>query len=265
MTMPPPPPMPQGRLEDGLRSGGSQPDEQLSGFVVGMNVINTVTHLLLGAVAFGAFFYINTKKFFYDDFLTAEISKLSAHVYLSIIGYVLLVSQAVLSLNPRTGWGDNFKYPKKTRIYWSLQVLGSLLAIIGGILGIIGVSELNEENIPILVRPDTGHLSSAHHIVGLVAMVLTTVSLVGGLVHLICSSMLSARIFKLLYSCIMTLTLIIAFIAICLAFDQFRIFATDTSANMAIAFTVLALVGMLMMIIGNLTVAGGKAKRIRQT
>ncbi|KAJ8717889.1 hypothetical protein PYW07_005819 [Mythimna separata] len=258
MSMPPPPPMPQGRIEEGFRPGGPPPDEQVSGFVVGMNVTNTVTHLLLGAVAFTAFICINTKREFYDVSIV-EIPKLSAHVYLSVVGYVLLVSQAVLSLNPRSGWGDNFKYPKKTKIYWSIQVLGSFLAILGGILAIVGVKELNDLNIPPLIRPDTGHLNSAHNIVGLVALVLTSVSFVGGLVHLLCSSMLSAKIFKVLYSCIMTLTLIIAFIAICLAFDKFRIYLlTDVSVNMGISAAVLALVGMLMMMIGNLTVAGGK-------
>lgn len=254
MAMPPPPPVSHARLEEGRRPGGPPPDEPVSAFIVCMNVTNTVTHLLLGAVAFFAFIIANSLN-------VLNLPKFTAHIYLSVIGYVLLVSQAVLSLNPRSGWGDNLKYPQKTKIYWGLQVLGSLLALIGGVLAIVGVEEQVDSSFTI---PGTGitipleinHLSSAHHIVGLVAMLLTGVSLVGGLANLICMNLVNSSILKSLYSCVMTLSLIIAFTAICLGFNTRG--GDDSSTNMAVAFTVLALVGMLAMLIGNLTVARGK-------
>lgn len=84
--------------------------------------------------------------------------------------YVLLVSQAVLSLNPRSGWGDNLKYPQKTKIYWGLQVLGSLLALIGGVMAIVAVGERANMSITVPgigdIQTGEGHLNSAHSIVG---------------------------------------------------------------------------------------------------
>lgn len=93
---------------------------------------------------------------------------------------------------------------------------------------------------------------------GLVAMLLTAVSLVGGLVNLICTNLVNSSILKSIYCGVMTLSLIIAFVAICLGLNMYKDSLLDTNTNMAIAFTVLALVGMLAMLVGNLTVAGGK-------
>ena len=77
--MPPPPPMSQTRLEDGLRPGGPPPpDAPVPKFMVYMNVISTVTHLLLGAIAFLALVIINIRG--------PGLPVLMSHVYLTVIG-----------------------------------------------------------------------------------------------------------------------------------------------------------------------------------
>lgn len=83
---PPPPPMSHSRLEEGVRPGGQPQDEPVSRFVVFMNVTNTITHLLLGAVSFCAFIIINMVAFVADELFSTKIPKFSAHVYLTVIG-----------------------------------------------------------------------------------------------------------------------------------------------------------------------------------
>lgn len=88
--MPPPPPVSQARLEEGLRPGGPPPDEPVSGFVVCMNVTNTITHLLLGAVAFISFIVANWLNVV--DLGNLTYTKFTAHIYLSVIGVSTILS-----------------------------------------------------------------------------------------------------------------------------------------------------------------------------
>lgn len=91
MTMPPPPPPPpmsQVQIEEGIRPA-PPPNTRVSGVVVCMNVINTITHLLLGMVAFSAFFFTNMFPF---------AANFTAHVYLCVIG----VSTIFFDIEPVT-------------------------------------------------------------------------------------------------------------------------------------------------------------------
>ncbi|KPJ05722.1 hypothetical protein RR46_02244 [Papilio xuthus] len=97
-------------------------------FVVFMSVIITLTHILIGAIAFNAIFFAN---------IFDIRSSFEQHVYLCVIGYILLMSQAVLSMNPYASWAKVLSYENKKMIHWLMQILGSVLAIAGSIVKLV--------------------------------------------------------------------------------------------------------------------------------
>lgn len=48
--------------------------------------------------------------------------------------YQLLMAEAILCLCPNSGWADNFRLVDKKRAHWILQVVGSVLGIVGSII-----------------------------------------------------------------------------------------------------------------------------------
>lgn len=76
-------------------------------------------------------------------------------------------------------------------------------------------------------------------------MILTCVSLVGGVINLYTERTVFT---KLLHSGAGTLTLVSAFICLCLGFDKtiFRLARGQTTSNLLIALTVIALIGTLL-------------------
>ncbi|XP_063540318.1 probable transmembrane reductase CYB561D1 [Cydia strobilella] len=196
-----------------------QQSEERSSFIMCMNVINSITHWVLGAVAMVA---ITLAAIFPGS------SHFIQHVYLCTIGYVVLMAQAILTFNPNNGWSRSMRYQDKKVIHWVMQIAGSLLAIIGSIIRIVNVSN---------------NFQTPHGILGLIAMLLTALSLVGGIIGLYTKT----AAIKILHSCAGSLTLISAFICLCLGFDKalFRGLFNDTVANLAIAFTAFGLIGTL--------------------
>lgn len=196
-----------------------QQSEERSGFIMCMNVINSITHWVLGAVAMIAITFA---------IIFPGSSHFIQHVYLCTIGYVVLMAQAILTFNPNNGWSRSMRYQDKKVIHWVMQIAGSLLAITGSIIRITNISN---------------NFQSPHGILGLIAMLLTALSLVGGIIGL---NTKTATI-KILHSCAGSLALISAFICLCLGFDKtvFRGLFNDTVANVAIAFTAIGLIGTL--------------------
>lgn len=87
--------------------------------------------------------------------------------------------------------------------------------------------------------------SSNHFVSGLIAMILTFISLVGGVINLYTEKTVITNI---LHSCAGSLTLVSAFICLCLGFDKtiFRLARGQTTSNLLIALTVFALIGTLL-------------------
>nr|XP_021182190.2 uncharacterized protein LOC110370624 [Helicoverpa armigera] len=224
--VPPPPPPPQptsSRMEEGVRYGGPE-KYQMSSFVVWLNVLTTVTHFLLGAIAFTGFLIVNP---FWN------VPKLSTHVYFVMIGYMVLMSQVLLSYNLNTGFTNNLRFPQKRMFHWIMQVIGAGIAFIGCCLGLAANADADIE-----------HLTTNHGIIGFIAMLLTAVSFVGGIMHIIKWEQMSNKFFEGLYVCVFTLTLIFAHSAFCIRIADF---GNGVSEVMVIFFSVIALILTLIM------------------
>lgn len=95
---------------------------------------------------------------------------------LQIFQVTLLCSQAILSVNPYAGFEDNFMYPKKSKSYWIIQIIGSVLVLCGACIGVAHVSEMipTINDTPLKIEdwpyPTPGirlkHFSSDHGIIG---------------------------------------------------------------------------------------------------
>ncbi|XP_013187651.2 uncharacterized protein LOC106132699 [Amyelois transitella] len=217
MQIPPPPPPPPGG------SVTMVPEPRSSPILIVMNVINSLTHMVLGAVACSAFILVQVGIW---------NTHFSQHVYLCVTGYVILMAVAIMAYDPNTSWSRNLKYQEKRISHIILQTVGSILAITGSI---IRIKNLNT------------NFQTAHGILGLVAMIMTVVSLLGGLTNLFLSGNNNRLLIKTVHSCFGSLTLVIAFICLGLGFDNaFRVVFGNPAANMCISFTVFAIVGIVL-------------------
>ncbi|XP_059060920.1 uncharacterized protein LOC131853865 [Achroia grisella] len=190
-----------------------------------LNIINAITHWMLGGVAISAFMYANNLKIF------SPISTISTHIYLCVSGYVLLMSLAVTSMSPYSGFSRTFNQKQKKTIHFVLQVLGSILALAGSILRITSLNE---------------NFNSTHGILGWVAMILTFLSLIGGVINLYSQKLnLFPFLIRSCHACIGCVTLIVAFLCLIFGFTQVR-FMGEINANMSIGLTVCALLGVLL-------------------
>ncbi|CAG5049256.1 unnamed protein product [Parnassius apollo] len=201
--------------------GQNNIDQSLSTFL--MNLTNTLTQFFLGAVAFSAIYFVN---------IFQASSSLKQHVYLCVTGYIILMSQAILSLNPYTSWTKTLKHADKKIIHWVMQITGSVLAIAGSIIRIIDVQT---------------NFTTAHGIVGLVAMIFTFFSLVSGLVNLIYMQFRNhINLTKIVHSVLGSLAISTAYICLCLGFhDLYRNIFGDKNANISIVLAAFALIGTL--------------------
>uniref|UniRef100_A0A1E1W530 Cytochrome b561 domain-containing protein n=1 Tax=Pectinophora gossypiella TaxID=13191 RepID=A0A1E1W530_PECGO len=130
MVIPPPPRMPE---NGNYAPGPAIVNEPPSSFLIVMNITNIITQLLLGAVTCCAIITAN----FYLPF---NGTAFSTHIYLCVIGYVVLMTQAILSLSPFTGWSNTFKHQDKKTIHLVMQIIGSILAITGSMIRIFNVA-----------------------------------------------------------------------------------------------------------------------------
>ncbi|XP_014365509.2 uncharacterized protein LOC106716504 [Papilio machaon] len=192
-------------------------------FFVFMNVVITLTHILIGAIAFNAIFFAN---------LFQIRSSFQQHIYLCVIGYILLMSQAVLSMNPYASWAKVLSYENKKMIHWLMQILGSVLAIAGSIV------KLADRNT---------NFRSAHGILGLVAMLFTIASLISGIVNLFSMNFSNnINMIKIGHSVLGALALSTAYLSLCFGFhDVYRVVYGNNNANLSINFTVVTLIGVL--------------------
>ncbi|XP_061718079.1 uncharacterized protein LOC133525733 [Cydia pomonella] len=149
------------------------------------------------------------------------------HVILCVLGYQLLMAEAILSLSPHNGWSSRLKFVDKRRAHWILQLLGSGLALAGCFIKILDKSV---------------HWNTLHGQFALVSMVFTTVSLVNGLTSLYAYELskfrLSPSLSKLTHICFGTVGFVAASISLCYGFDknQFRNWASGNFTTAMISF-----------------------------
>ncbi|CAK1582812.1 unnamed protein product [Parnassius mnemosyne] len=149
------------------------------------------------------------------------------HIILCVIGYQLLMGQAILTLARGNGWAAKLRLVDKRRAHWILQIMGSALALAGSL-----VKVLDKEV----------HWNTNHGRFALVAIVFTVASLVNGLTSLYAYEfrrIFNGNISKLTHVCFGIVTFTTASITLCHGFDKnfFRIWASDEFANVLIAFT----------------------------
>ncbi|KAI8420129.1 hypothetical protein MSG28_008708 [Choristoneura fumiferana] len=158
-----------------------------STFILLMNVINTITHLMLGGVAIGAITFASAFP---------EQNNLSQHIYLCVTGYIIMMAQAVLTFSPHNGWSLSLSYHDKKDYHWVMQVIGAILAPI----------PYPSPSYP--PHPPCYHWQSIR--ISLIAMILTCISLVGGVINLYLERTV---VTKLLHSGAGTLTLYVLMMA----------------------------------------------------
>ncbi|XP_041985031.1 uncharacterized protein LOC121737421 [Aricia agestis] len=189
-----------------------------------LNLATAVSHVMLGGVSLVAISFANI--------LTSPVS-VKQHIYLCVIGYVLLLAPSIHTINVHTSWARAFKHEDRKMVHMVLQILGSILALAGGITRIA----------------DTGYIVwNTHGIFGFMAMMMTTLSLIGGLASFNSGKMsLNPHILKIFHSISGSMTICTAFIALIIGFHEYyRLFLGNANANMVIACTVIGLLGTLM-------------------
>ncbi|CAG9123816.1 unnamed protein product [Plutella xylostella] len=152
--------------------------------------------------------------------------------------YVVLMSQAVLSLSPYNGWSQTFSYQEKRFMHWVLQIAGSALAITGSIIKIVDT-------------PD--NFQTVHGIIGLIALLLTCLSMIGGIINLLFFKV-NPKIIKILHASLGLLTLCVAYLSLIFAFSDYsNIFLNGVSnVRLAISLTVVGLGGLVASSIVNI-------------
>lgn len=103
---------------------------------------NTINHILNGTVAI----YMTWLCF------NTGWSSITWHVYLTTIGYQLLIAEGIMTLNKVNSWTYFHSRATKRMLHWILQGLGTVLILIG--------------NIIIIVTKKVEHFKSVHAITG---------------------------------------------------------------------------------------------------
>ncbi|XP_050550602.1 uncharacterized protein LOC118266447 isoform X2 [Spodoptera frugiperda] len=230
-------------------------------FYVGcMNTINTIAHLLMGGTIFLTF---AVSDIYTPSILLSQPLLFEAHVVTTMIGVTLLCSQAILSVNPYAGFEDNFMYPKKSKSYWIIQIIGSVLVLCGACIGVAHVSEMipTINDTPLKIEdwpyPTPGirlkHFSSDHGIIGFLVLLLAAASLVGAIANLAIKDKLSSAM-KASYTVVGTITILLAYIAVSIKFGDFNKLLDYIEPDheigtfsLGISFAVLSLSALLIM------------------
>ncbi|XP_046967992.1 uncharacterized protein LOC124535723 [Vanessa cardui] len=181
--------------------------------------LNLLAHILIGATVGISILYSFRNG--------TPLSSTPLHIVLCVIGYQLLMSEAILSLCPHNGWSASLRLVDKRRAHTILQIVGSVLAIAGSI-----VKALNK----------SVNWNTLHGQYGLVAMVFTAVCLVNGVASLYAFEFrkyLNGNLSKITHICFGIVAFVTSAISLCYGFDKnsFKNWATPALAYTIIGFT----------------------------
>ncbi|CAH2090348.1 unnamed protein product [Euphydryas editha] len=180
--------------------------------------LNLLAHLLIGVTVGASVLF---------SYRNGSLSLTGIHIVLCVIGYQLLMAEAILCLCPNSGWADGLRLVDKRRVHWILQILGSVLGIFGSIIKSLDKSV---------------NWNTLHGQYGLVAMVFTSVSLVNGLTSLYAYEFrkyLPGNISKITHICFGTIAFAASGISLCYGFEKhnFIEWATPNVTYTLIGFT----------------------------
>ncbi|KAM3956382.1 transmembrane reductase CYB561D2-like [Aphomia sociella] len=185
------------------------------------SAINLTAHILIGIVV-GISIIFGFRSGF-------PLEATPLHIVLCVIGYQLLMAEAILSLSPDNSWTASYRAIDKKRAHWILQILGSALAITGSFIKILD---------------KTVHWNTLHGQFGLVALVFTIISLVNGLTSLYASELrrfIPGIVSKISHIVIGSFGFAAASASLCFGFNKgfFRNWITSPLANTIIVFTII--------------------------
>ncbi|XP_023951529.2 uncharacterized protein LOC112055580 [Bicyclus anynana] len=210
------------------------------------STLNLIAHLLIGAVvgiciifAFRNGVPMNTTK---------------KHVILCVLGYQLLMAEAILALCPHNGWTAGLRLLDKRRAHTVLLIMGSVLAIVGSLL---------------MSAHKTVNFNTVHGKYGLVALVFTTVSLVNGLTSLYGYELrkyIPENFSKIPHIIFGVIAFVSSLICLCygLDYDSFKEWSSRVGAPYGCAYTVMGLAAAytFIIIINPVITAFNKSKRM---
>ncbi|KAJ8720222.1 hypothetical protein PYW07_012265 [Mythimna separata] len=192
--------------------------------------LNLLSHVLVGIIV-----GINLVFVFR---LPLPLSETPQHIVLCVLGYQLLMAEAILSLSPYNTWSLHLKLVDKRRAHTVLQVVGSILAIVGSFIKIMEKAN----------NPNSTNWSSLHGIFGLIALVFTVASLINGFASLYAHELrkcLPSKLSKITHICFGIVVFVSANICLCYGFEKgmFRNWVSPTHngpiVNTLITFTAL--------------------------
>ncbi|XP_063364674.1 uncharacterized protein LOC134653280 [Cydia amplana] len=184
---------------------------------------NQLSHILIGIIVGVSLLFALR-----DGFPTDATSQ---HVILCVLGYQLLMGQAILSLSPHNGWSSRLKLVHKRRAHWILQVLGSSLTLAGCHIQVV------DKGVYWNTMSHTFHGMFAQ-----LSMVFSVVSLANGLTSLYANELSKFRVppslSKLTHICFGIVGFSTASIALCFGLDriEFRSWASDSFTTAMIIF-----------------------------
>ncbi|XP_026327284.1 uncharacterized protein LOC113235666 [Hyposmocoma kahamanoa] len=193
-----------------------------SAATVFLNIFNSITYMNLGAAAFCGFF-------------TGTIivtGPLKSHVFLCTFGYIIMMSLAVLTLSPHSGWTTSIKYSLRKRIHGAMQVIGAALAISGSAL-VMGLMP-------------KWFSKSVHGIFGIMALACLCLSFVLGILNVLSSRMPSLeRAIKIGHTFSGVFTLVFAFLSLIMGFDVLLSLGFNGVGILGMLVTAIAMIGVV--------------------
>lgn len=185
---------------------------------------NVLVHILMGMIV-GVALLFAVKKRYNEPSVPEDIILL--HILLCVPGYILIMSQSILSMTSYNTWSSSLSEVNKRRAHWILQILGAGMAATGSIM--------------IMIYKDV-NFDTLHGKVGLVALVFTTVSVVVGIAALFSNNLrkfIPPIVSKITHIVLGIVTYASASTALCYAFDKtmFKLWTSDNVALGVISFT----------------------------
>ncbi|XP_055599093.1 transmembrane reductase CYB561D2-like [Uranotaenia lowii] len=229
-------------IETGSKVELLEQDHSQSLWKTGTFVLNTVNHMFIGFVCIYTAWicYVNGfEKIF------------TWHVLLCVFGFHLLMAEAILLFYSGNSWSQILQQPQRRTIHTVLQALGGVFIIVGIALEIYW-REINNKR----------HFHGAHPILGLIALILVTISMCNGLGALYATELrmsIKPIYLKFGHSLLGLITFVIGMSAIVLGFD-FRVFRENSTPELQTTLKVFTILVIFLSVPGALRTIASQVK-----
>lgn len=157
------------------------------------------------------------------------------HIILNVLGYVLLLPQAIMILSERNNWARHLSLDHRNIIQIVLLTCGTALILAGSIIRILNSSS-----------PFRQSFNTGHGVMGLISLILACLNLICGICHHFTGR--DKRMVKIANTSFSYLTIIFGFITLCIGFtyDPFRILFGDANVAILIIVTIYCAFDLLL-------------------